>query len=602
MKKLVLLISALLLMVSTFAQDVKFTANAKNIVSEGERFRLTFTVNEQGDGFRPPNLSDFNVLTGPSTSTSQSMQLINGKFSQEVNVTYSYMLTPKKTGKFTIGAAKINVSGKTYESNPITLEVVKGNSSNAPNPSAQSQAQAQPAQSGQIGNNDLFLKLELNKNEAYVGEPIVATLKVYTKVQIRFKDIKSQPVFSGFYSHTLENKDGNTLKSEQYNGEVYEAAVLDQFLIFPQKTGELTIDPAEYEWIYYYKVQRRSFFDNGYREATKITKSNSPKVKVKALPLGKPASYSGAVGSFSISATTDVTKAKTNDPINLKITVSGSGNLKLVDLPEFDFPADFEVYDPQLKNNYTNTTAGSRGSKTWEYLVIPRHAGTFTIPSIELDYFDLGSKTYKTVSTKPIEIAVEKGEGSGTAAGPMVQSFTKEDVKVLGTDIKFIKTNDIKLRSQPSYLAGSTLYWMLHIVPAFLLIAFILFRIKQIKENSNIAKMRNKQAGKVSKKHLKEANKFLQENKEGEFYDSLLKALWGYLSDKLNLPLADLTKDNVNSKLIAVSVSSESITQFMNLVNACEFAKYAPAAVGDSKEETLNKASQIIDALENEIR
>jgi len=589
--------------ISAFSQKVEFTANSKKVVSTGERFRVTYSVNETGDNFKAPAFDNFSVLSGPSRSVSTSIQSVNGSFSKTTTVSYSYILSANKEGTFSIPGAKITIEGKQYTSNSLSIEVVKGGNSNATassgnSNSQQSQSSKQSA-TAKISGDDLFVRVHMSKRKAYVGEPIVATVKVYTKKELKDFSKIELPKFPGFYSQSIEEPQRISLQRENVGGKVYETAMLQKMLLFPQKIGKVKTDQAEIECVYYYRVQRQSWFDNGYREATKVIKSNVNTIEVLPLPKGKPASFSGAVGSFTLSAQTDKEKAITNDPVNLKITLSGTGNIKLAELPAFDFPPDFEIYDPQIKNSIKNTTAGSKGAKTWEYLIVPRHAGTFTIPAIEFDYFDLATKTYKKTSTKPITIEVEKGEGG--SSGPMVQSYTKEDVQVLGTDIKFIKTGEIELKDKPSYIFGTFAYWLLHVIPALLLTAFILFRIKQIRENSNVAKMKNRKAGKVSKKHLKVAQKYLSENKESEFYESVLKALWGYLSDKLNIPVAELNKDTIKGKLLQTSVKQDEVERFLELVNTCEFAQYAPSGSSGTKETILNDAASIIDSIESQV-
>lgn len=594
MKKIVSLFITLLIAISAFSQ-VNFTATAKKVVATGERFRLTYTVNAKGSNFKAPAINGASVLSGPNQSSSSSVQIINGQVSQEVNNSYSYILVANEEGKINIPAAVINVDGKQYKSNTLTIEVVKS-SAQASQKNTQS-SNSNQTQSASVSDDDLFVKVTLNKTNVYVGEPVVATLKVYTRAKLsNFKDYKF-PSFSGFYTAILEEPDRISLERENINGQIYETGLFRKILLYPQKSGTITVEPFELECILLQQVRRRSFFDSGYREFVKKVASKPVTVNVKPLPTNKPGNFGGAVGNFKFTVEADKLSVKENDAINLKVQITGTGNLKLVESPEFNFPTDFDAYDPKVNLNVKNSRSGAKGSKTFDYLIIPRHAGTFTIPSTSFTFFNLSSKKFQTIVSDPIEITVEKGEGDNNGVS-MVQGFTKEDVKFIGKDIRYQKTGEFDLYPQNSFIFGTITANLVYTILSVLFLSLIVLKRHQIKENQNIAKVKNRQANKLSKKRLKKAHTYLADNNNSDFYEELMRAMWGYMSDKLNISLSQLTKDSVSDQLKSQSIVDDDILEFKSIINQCEFARYAPSGEEGATQKLYDRAVGLINKLE----
>jgi hypothetical protein len=414
------------------------------------------------------------------------------------------------------------------------------------------------------------------------------------------------PDFQGFHSQEVELPQNHRWELEHYKGRNYNSTVYRQFILFPQHSGQLTIDPVRFDASIRKVVQSVDPFDaffNGGQNYVDVKKTIlSPKltIDVKELPFGKPAGFSGGVGDFTITASVNNTNIKTNDAVTLKVVISGTGNLRLMSTPELTFPSDFEVYDPKVDNNIRLTTNGHTGNKTIEYLAIPRHAGTYKIPALAFSYFDLKSKAYKTVTTEAYTINVEKGEGNSEQ---VISNFTnKEDLKILGEDIRFINLNDVTLHPKGQFFFGSMAYWLFYLIPGLAFIVFCIVYRKQAAENANVVKMRTKKANKVATKRLKLAGTLLAEGKKALFYDEVLKALWGYISDKLSIPISTLTKDNIEDKLKEREVDEALINVFLDTLNECEFARFAPAADNQAMDNVYASALEVIGKMENSIR
>jgi len=602
MKRLVYFILFFGLSQLGYSQNVKFTADTKRVVSVGERFNLVFSVNAEGDNFNCPPITDFNVLMGPSTSSSSSVEFVNGKVNQSVSMEFTYVLEAAKEGKFSIKAAQIRVNGKVYKSNSVDIEVVKGSAPPPAQKQQQAQGQGQMNQStmSDVSDENLFVRVTFDKTSVYEGEPIVASIKLYVKsgsgIQIsNFKNYKF-PSFQGFYSQAIEEPRQITMVREAVNGKVYDAGLFKKVLLYPQHGGKITIDPFSLELIYLKQVARQSFFDNGYREFSKKLESKPTIVIVKPLPEGKPTSFGGAVGSFGLSVDANTKHVKANESITLKVKINGTGNLKLAEPGKISFPTDFETYDPKISTNIKNTPTGSTGSKTLEYLIIPRHAGKFTIPAIKFSYFDPKSGKYKELSSDDIAVTVEKGNGKDQ--GTVVQGISKEDVRFVGSDIRFINTSNTNLSKQGLILYGSTLLWFLYLFPLLALIPIVILRRKQIQESSNMKMVKNKKANKVTRKRLKLAATYLREQKDAPFYEEIMKASWGYMSDKLGIPVSELTKDKVMDTLAGNNIDAALGERLIKLLDQCEFARFAPSSVSFSKEHLYTEAEFLINEFE----
>lgn len=592
MKKL--MIATLLVLFLPFAPSaqVSFTASANKVVEMGENFRLNFTVNANGTNFSAPDLSDFHVLGGPSTSSSTSFQYINGKTSQTITNTYSYILQAKKEGKFIIGKADISVDGKTYSSEPISIEVIKGSSANI---TESDQGNVRP-----VEGLDIYVQTNLDKTTVYQGEQIIATLKVYDRAGLKGINNYKFPSFTGFYSQDIKLPSQISLDRENVGGKIYQTGILKQSILFPQQTGNLVIEPFELECIVQQKAgQRRNFFGeliDIYRDVPKTLRSGSRTVRVLPLPDGAPVSFNGAVGSnFQFNVSVDRSELKTNESISLKINLAGSGNLKIIDKFNIQFPSSFEIYDPKISNNISNSGSGSKGNNIYEYLVIPREPGEYTIPPIEFSYFDVVSKTYKTLKSQEFRFKIEKGDNQDIVTSSGV---SKELVKELGSDIRFISQNDFVLQKKDITFFGSIRFYLFYIV-SFAVFGIIILVLRQrIKYNKNTSLIKNRRAGKISQKRLKIASVCMKKGEKQEFYDEVIKALWGYLSDKLNIPVANLSRDTVREALTKENLDILLIDEFIQVIDNCEFAKYAPVGGNAQIEQDYERAKRIINKLE----
>lgn len=605
MRKIVCLWIALLaLTVQAYADDkVTFTASAPDAVAVGDQFRLSYTVNTQKvKNFRAPSIKGFDVLMGPSRS--YSMQSINGNTTE--TLTFTYILLAQKEGEYTIPGATITANGDQMLSNSVKIKVLPADKTN----SSQSEGGQSPSRSSSSGtsisNNDLFITATASKTTAYEQEAILLTYKIYTVVDLRGFDNVKLPDFKGFHSQEVELPNDRRWGLEHYKGRNYHSTIYRQFVLFPQQSGKLTIDAARFDA----SIEKMDAIDdpfeaffNGGAGSIQIKKTlMTPKltIDVKPLPAGKPADFSGGVGEFNISSSINSTKVKTNDAITVKVVISGTGNLKLVGEPEVKFPEDFEVYDPKVDSKFRLTNAGLSGNKVIEYLAIPRNAGTYKIPAIKFSYFDIKSRSYKTLTTEEYTVQVEKGAGN---ASQTVANFTnKEDLKVLNEDIRFIKQNDVKLSPKGEYFFGSMGYWLFYIIPGLIFIACFLIYRKQIAANANVAKVRTKKANKVAVKRMKQAGKLLAANEKDAFYDEVLKALWGYISDKLSIPVSQLSKDNIEEELRKYGVAEDLIKEFLNALNSCEFARFAPGDANQAMDKVYSDSLEVISKMENSIK
>ncbi|NCO55722.1 MAG: hypothetical protein COS14_04385 [Bacteroidetes bacterium CG02_land_8_20_14_3_00_31_25] len=584
----------------SYAQDIQFTASSKNIVSVGEQFRLVFSLNNKPSSFKAPSLNGFDILMGPSTSSSSSIQIINGQVTQNVSYSYTYILYASKEGKFNIKPAEATVNGKTYKSNSLSIEVAKGNNSNI-----QQNNQNQTSNSSDVSGDDVFVRVFLNKTDVIQGEQIIATIAIYTKLSIvGFEEMKF-PAYKGFWSDDLENPTQINLKQEKYNGSVYQVGVLKKTLLTPQHSGNITIEPLELTCLVQQRVNKthRSIFDDffgNYQNVRKKLVSPAITVHVKPLPNNKPADYSGAVGNFELEATLDNKNPKTNEAISYTLKLKGTGNLRLAELPKINFPSDFEQYDPKTNNNINVSANGTSGSKIINYLLIPRHPGEFTIPASNFSYYDLSSKIFKTLSTPEFKINVDKDTASNSTA--IVSEFSKEDVRFLGSDIHYIKTNKEKLNEKNKYLISEPLFYLAYPFSLALFIFLVIWRRKQIKQYADVAAMKNKKANKVAQKRLQLANHYLKSNEQEKYYEEMTRAIWGYLSDKLTIPVADLSKEKANESLKQKNISDEIISELNSIIENCELARYSPNSDSSKMNEIYNKSNELISKLEQNIK
>lgn len=591
---------------SVAANEVNFVAAAPDVVVSGDQFRLTFTVNTQKvKDFRAPSIKGFEVLMGPSRSSQNSTQIINGKVSSSSSITYTYILMAGKEGTYNIPAASIVADGETKISNSLQIKVLPADDASASSAQGGSASSSRSQAVGsKITDKDLFITASASKTKVYEQEAILLTYKVYTVVDLR-QLLGDMPDLKGFHTQEVELPAQKTFSLEHYNGRNYNTTVWWQYVLFPQQSGTMEIPSITFDGVVAQRINSGdpfdAFFNGGtnYVEIKKKIVTPKLKINVAALP-SKPADFSGAVGTFTMASSINSKSVKTNDAVTIKLTVTGTGNMKLIGTPEVKFPQDFEVYDPKIDNQFNLTREGLSGSKTYEYLAIPRHAGKFTIPAVSFTYFDLKTKTYKTLKSEEYVINVEKGQGN---ADQVIADFTnKESVKMLGNDVRYIKRGATQFAQRGDYFYGTTAYWMWYIIPFVLFVGVILMYRKQAMDNANTAKMKTKKANKVAVKRMKLAGKLLSENKKNEFYDEVLKALWGYISDKLSIPVSQLSKDNIEQELSRYGVNEELVKAFINVLNDCEFARYAPGDENEAMDKVYTASIEIISKMENSIK
>ena len=608
MRKIIFLLFTILAAWQVKAADkVRFVAEAADVVVSGDQVRLVFTVNSQDiKDFRAPSIKGFDVLMGPSRSQQSSIQIINGKRTSNSSTAFTYILLAGSPGTYTIPAASVEVNGEKVFSNAISIKVLpqdqtSGNSGNNGGGSASS-SRSQAAGS-RISANDLFITATASKTTVHEQEAILLTYKVYTVVNLR-QLYGKMPDLKGFHTQEVELPQQKTFTLEHYKGRNYNTTVWSQYVLFPQQTGKLEIPSITFDGVVAQQTVSDDPFDaffngGGYVEVKK--KITTPKVVINVQPLpAKPAGFSGAVGEFKLASSINATDVKTNDAVTIKLTLSGTGNMKLIGTPEVKFPQDFEIYDPKVTDDYKLTNSGLTGTKTFEYLAIPRHAGNFTIPAVEFTYFDLKSNSYKTLKTEAYNLKVAKGQGN---ADQVISDFTnKESVKMLGKDIRFIKLGDSSLRPKGDFFFGTVGYYLCYLIPLLLFVVFAVIYRQKALENVNVAKVKTKKANKVATRRMKLAGKLLAENKKNEFYDEVLKALWGYISDKLSIPVSQLSKDNIEAELTNYGVQEALIAEFIGVLNECEYARYAPGNENEAMDKVYSASVEVISKMENSIK
>ena len=611
MRKYIFLILMITASLHVFAkEEVTLKASAPEVVVNGDQFRLTYTVNSQDvKDFLAPQAKGFDVLMGPSRSQQSSTQIINGKVSSSRSITYTYILMAVSEGTFNIPSASIEVDGEKIFSNPLTIKVLpkdKEDANSNQNQGNSGISSRNQKSNGKISDKDLFVLATASKTKVHEQEAILVTYKAYTTVDLR-QLLGKMPDQQGFYVQEVELPAQKTFKLEHYKGRNYNTVVYRQYVIFPQKSGRLEIPAVTFDAVVAQRVAVsddpfEAFFNGGgYVEVNK--KIVAPKVVINVDPLpAKPEGYSGGVGTFTMKSEISATELKTNEAVTVKLIIEGTGNMKLVSAPEVKFPHDFEIYDPKIDDNFQLTADGLSGTKKIEYLAIPRRAGEFTIPPVEFKYFDVKSGTYKTLKTEAYNLKVAKGEGNAANQQVIADFTNKENVKVLGTDILFIKTGDSALREKGKYLFGTTSYYLWYIIPFVLFVVFVVIYRKQAVENANVAKVKTKKANKVATKRMKLAGKLLAESKVNEFYDEVLKALWGYISDKLNIPVSKLSRDNIEAELSRQGVSEDLIKEFIDVLSECEFARYAPGNQNETMDKVYSASVEVISKMENSIK
>ena len=606
MKRIGLFLLCLMALSPLWAQnDVSFKVICKKQVSVGEQFQVSYELTGEGKNFEAPNFTNFEIVGGPFSSSSSSVQIINGSVTKSTINTHSFYLRAIKEGTYTIPAATITVNRQKVKSTTADIVVVKGNNAAISNNS----------NSGSASNTtDVFLEATLNKNSAYLGEQIILTYKIYYTVPITNLAISKAPSYSGFWTKDITDNNGVLQQSSIIkNGKEYRVATAQEIVLIPQKSGTLTIDPLSISCVAQIKTERQhqrsqdpfdSFFGDimgtSYTNVKKELTSQPIEVEVKALPTAdKPESFKGAVGQFTFTSKIDKTEMKANDDaFTVTYTVSGKGNIELLELPKPNFPPDFDDYEPKINTTTKNNSYGLSGTKKAEYIVIPRVSGNFTLKPVEFSYFDPSKKKYVTLTSEQYELNVER---SSNESNPnIIYGGGQEAIKVLGRDINHIMTNG-KLAKNSGPLFASTLYFIiLGIMLAIFTMAFIINK-RINKFNQNQVLVRNKKATKIAKKRLQNAYNYLKIKDQSHFYEELSQALWGYISDKLNISRSQLSMDTVRETMTSKNVPEDIVNQFIELLNNCEFARFAPGDPGKKMEDLYHKGLDVITKAEKNL-
>ena len=605
MKKLLFtLLAAMTALASNAQTDIKVEVH--RVVEVGEQFNVTFIIEgeDKVTDFTWEPSSDFQLLWGPQKGQSSSVQIVNGNMTKSVQSTYSYILKANNVGKFTIPSAVAKVKKNEITSRPVSIEVVAARQNSSQGATSGQQQQSRPRQQGGVQAGDIFLAMSLDRTNVVVGEPIIATLKIYQRVNIAGFEGVTFPTFNGFWSQELEAPTNIEFARETYEGQIYNAALLRKFVLIPQQAGQMTIDPAELICLVNIRVSSGGtsifdgFFDD-YRTVRQKVASKPVRVNVSALPSGAPASFGGGVGSFTISAKLSKDVVKTHEAASLIVTVSGRGNVSLLEAPKVSFPPDMEVYDTKISDKVDK--GGLSGSKTYEYPFIPRSYGDFVIEPVKYTYYDVNQKRYVTLQTQPINLTVEKG--NETESGPVILSgVTRKDVQNLGSDIRFINIKKSELTGKGTFFVGTASFWIITAVLVILaVLCWAIFR-KMAARKADVAGTKNRKATKMAMKRLHLAGTFLKQNLYTAFYEELHKALLGFVSDKLNMPVAELSRDRISESLAERGVAQGSIDTFIGILDACEFARYAPDAGNEAMTAHYNSAIETISSIDSNMK
>ncbi len=580
---------------SGYAQDVEFKATGPKYVRVGEQFQLQYSVNKKIDDFTPPGFNNFDFLGGPMQGSSSQTTVINGKITRNQTYTFTYYLRAKEPGEFTFKPALAKYKGSDIESNAINIEVVGSSGKSGTSTKSPAGNSQQSPKATEADGSEMFVRIVPNKRTAFVGEGITAWIKIYTKVSLSDIDRNyKRPVFSGFYKQDIEVPPLTNLEREKVGDDIYYAGVLEKVVLFPQKSGKLVIEPFEIT-AYQQKQVRQSrspldnFFGPSYTSVPAKLKSKPVTINVKPLPGNQPEGFTGAVGQFSIKGSLNSNKVKTNDAVSFKVVLSGKGNIKLIESIDYNLPATMQVYDPVVKSNID--MSGQSGSKVFEITAIPRHSGVINIKPFKLVYFDTEAKAYKTIQTRPFTLEVERGTGDTSSV--VISNLSKEDVELLGSDIRYIKVSS-KLKPIGNYLIENTIYRLVYLFTMILFVVILIYKREQIKRNANVSALKNKKASKIAQKRFKKSKEFLKNNDLDLFYEEISRALWGYISDKLNIAQSSLSADNAKKALLEKNIDEELVNELFNTISNCEYARYAPGAVDKDPQDVYTDAINLL--------
>ena len=600
-----------------WAQDTPtLTVSAKKQVFVGERFQVVFESNAEGRNFQAPSFEGFNVVGGPFTSTSSSIQVVNGSISRTTRNSYTFALQAIQEGTFRIGSASLTVSGDKVSSEPFEIKVLPDDGSHAYSGgggSSSNQGQSQQnTNDPQVSGKDLFLRCIPSKKSVYVGEQVVLTYKLYTKVPVSSVSLSKVPSYAGFWTKDISDNSGTLKQSSEYvNGIEYTTAEIQKMIIVPQRSGKFTIDPMTMECVAQIRTQRNNsrsmdpfeaffndpFFNRNITNVQKELSSQSFSIEAKKLPEdAKPASFAGAVGTYKFTSSIDKTELSTNEAVTLTLTVSGSGNIELLQMPEPVFPPDFEVYDPKITISTDVNSQGMTGTKKAEYLAIPRRAGSFSIPPVEFSFFNSSSESYQTLISEPYELSVVKGKETEGDGG--VYASNQEDIKYLGSDVRHIMNDGARLKPKHTTFFASPTYFsiLLGLLVVFVVLLFVLKKRAEMAKDT--AANRNRKADKVARGRLKNAYQHLKAKDQDKFYVEMSQALWGYIADKMGIERSKLSMDTVSETMKSKNVPDELTQQFVDTLNSCEFARFAPGSAEEKMDDLYQRGIDVISKAE----
>ncbi len=591
--------------------QASFSASvSKSKVATNERFQLVFTLANGGSfkDFKAPSFSDFIIAGGPSQSN--NFQSINGQVTQSVS--YSYVLQPRNAGKFTIGSASVKVGDKTLTSQPVVVEVYDKPVTNSTAPNDQNTSSGDVDINSYLSQN-VFIKTEVTDQEIYKGEDITVTMKVCVKRNSSIYGYKilqavQTPKYDGFYVNDIQLQDQQTT-TETINGEQYDVSLVKKTILTAQKSGTLEIDPIVLDAVFGVKVQKQKKksgdpfqdmfddffsdpFNSGNKEVRYSISSRPVKIKVNDLPPNPPADFNGAVGKFTMKTELNNATTKTDEPLTYRVTISGNGNLSLFEAPDLSLPPGWETYDPKMNE--------SGGSKIFEYLLIPRSPGDFTIPAHAWSYFDPAKKQYVRLSSESYNVHVDKGEGYNAATNNY--GINKEDVEMLAKDIRYINKHEPSFVKNASPFFGTPAFYILFILPVLSGAGIFIFTQRKRKLEGDVRGMKNKRANAVAKKRLSKASGFVKTNDAKSFYNETIRAFWGYLGDKLSIEQSELSKETIHGHLVSKAVQAATIHEVVEILNTCELALFAPNMVNSSLQQIYDQATSLIEKLENEIK
>ena len=578
MRRILLLIIAIFgFCAGTWGQEVSFSIDAPRVAVINQYFKVEFTVNEAPDSFEAPDFGELEVVAGPIESQATSFSFINGKSTSSVSYIYTYGVIGHKEGTYTIQPAKVVVKGKEYRTQPYPIEIAKERTSR----------QSSGKQQGGIAPDDVLLRLSVDKREVYKGEPVLVTVKLYDRAGVAgIRDAK-EPSFNGFWKQQLDGQNFPSQR-ETFNGKVYETQVLTQYLLFPQKSGTLEIEQMDMNVVVRVRIEQDPIGGGIWdgllgggpiiQDIDKHLSSSPIKINVKELPAGAPASFNGAVGQFALEGELSASQLNANSSGTFMLRITGSGNLPLLNAPKIELPGTFDLYDVKTTDKYNTSYAGITGYKQYEYPFIARAEGQYEIGPFEFSYFDPKEGRYKTISTSAFPLEVLRDISGGANSPGIVSGVTKEELKILGKDIHFIKVGAPQLEKTDSFFIGSWLYILILVLMMVICAGTLFYLQKRIKELRDTVRVKNKRANKVASRRLKQAQQYMHNGKESDFYEEMMRALTGYVSDKLNIPIADLSKENIRNELLQRGISENDVTGLLQIISDCEFARYSPGA------------------------